>query len=225
MSLTLYVHPASITSRPVRLFVAEKKLPVEECVVDIVTGEHYKDEYTAVNPNRQVPALQDGAFVLTECSAILKYLATRFDAPEYPRNLEARAKVDEAMDWFKNQLYRDFCYLLIYPQVLPHHRRATDDQQAGTIAWGRERAQFWFDVLDRHMLDTHDFVANNRLSIADYLGASIVAAGEMIRCELEPWPNVRRWLARMKSLPSWPRISDAICSYAAQLGGKTFVSL
>ncbi len=225
MSLTLYVHPASITSRPVRLFVAEKQLPVVERLVDIITGEHYKDEYTAINPNRQVPALQDGSFVLTECSAILKYLAARFEAPEYPRALEARAKVDEAMDWFKNQLYRDFCYLLIYPQVLPHHRRASEEQQAGTIEFGRERAQFWFDVLDRHILGANDFVANNKLSIADYLGASIVAAGEMIRCDLQPWPNVRRWLARMKALGSWPRISDAICSYAAQLNGRTFVAL
>lgn len=208
-----------------RLFVAEKKLPVEEHLVDIITGEHYKDEYTAINPNRQVPALQDGAFVLTESSAILKYLAARFETPEYPRVLEARAKVDEAMDWFKNQLYRDFCYLMIYPQVLPHHRRPTEDQQAGTIEFGRERARFWFDVLDRHMLGGNDFVANNKLSIADYLGASIVAAGEMIRCDLAAWPKVQRWLARMKSFEAWPRISETICSYAAQLNGTKFVTL
>lgn len=225
MSLTLYVHPASITSRPVRLFVAEKQLPVTECLVDIITGEHYKDEYTAINPNRQVPALQDGAFVLTESSAILKYLAARFETPEYPRVLEARAKVDEAMDWFQTQLYRDFCYQLIYPQVLPHHKRPTAAHQDATIATARDKSRFWFDVLDRHILGGNDFVANNTVSIADYLGASIVAAGEMIRCDLQPWPNVRRWITRMKSLGSWPRISDAICSYAAQLNGKKFVAL
>ncbi len=208
-----------------RLFIAEKQLPVEEQLVDIITGEHYKDEYTAINPNRQVPALQDGAFVLTESSAILKYLAARFEAIEYPRELEERAKVDEAMDWFQTQLYRDFCYLLVYPQVLPHHRRATPEQQEGTLAWARERSIFWFDVLERHILGGKSFVANNRPSIADYLGGSIVAAGELIHCELEPWPNVRRWLARIKSLKTWPRISDAICSYAAQLQGTTFVSL
>ncbi|MDQ3369791.1 MAG: glutathione S-transferase family protein [Myxococcota bacterium] len=225
MALTLYMHPASITSRPVRLFIAEKRIDVVERVIDIVTGEHYKDEYLAINPNRQVPTLEDGAFRLTECSTILKYLAARFDAPEYPRALEARAKVDEAMDWFNCQLYRDFAYEFIYPQVFPHLRRPTETDQHLTIMRGKEKASFWFEVLERHLLGPRDFVANNQLSIADYLGGCIVAAGDMIGCTLEAYPNVRRWMGRIKGLESWPRVSDVMCRFAEQLQGTKFVTL
>ena len=42
-----------------------------------------------------VPMLEDGEFRLTESSAILKYLASRFELPEYPTELKARARVDE----------------------------------------------------------------------------------------------------------------------------------
>lgn len=223
--IKLYIYPASITSRPVRLFVAEKGLPVTEHVVDIVTGEHYKDEYTSINPSRMVPVLEDGAFRLTESSAILKYLAARFETPEYPRVLELRAKVDEAMDWFNTQLYRDFVYDLIYPQILPHHRRPAADHQQGTIEWGRERAQFWFEILDQHLLGSNDFVANNQLSIADYFGATMVAAGEMIGCRFEAYPNVTRWLRNVKRLAHWDRTNEELCRFAAQLQGTRFITL
>jgi len=69
--MKLYMHPVSTASRPVRLFIAEKNIPVTEQVVDLMTGEHYKDEYTALNPSRMVPMLEDGDLKLTESSAIL----------------------------------------------------------------------------------------------------------------------------------------------------------
>ena len=101
MTMKLYMHPVSNASRPVLLFIAEQKIPVETQVVDLMKGEHYSDWYTAINPSRQVPTLDDDGFILTECSAILKYLASKIDSPTYPtKDLKKRAKVDEMMDWF-----------------------------------------------------------------------------------------------------------------------------
>ena len=54
--------------------------------------------FSAINPNQAVPVLQDGEFRLTESSAILKYLADRVGSPSYPRKLQMRARVNEAMD-------------------------------------------------------------------------------------------------------------------------------
>jgi glutathione S-transferase len=38
--MKLYMHPVSMTSRPVRLFIAESGIPMDEQVVDLFTGEH-----------------------------------------------------------------------------------------------------------------------------------------------------------------------------------------
>src|SRR6185295_14747191 len=65
MPMKLYMHPVSMTSRPVRLFIAENGIKVDEQVVDLMTGEHYKEPFVAVNPNRMVPVLEDGDFRLT----------------------------------------------------------------------------------------------------------------------------------------------------------------
>jgi glutathione S-transferase len=217
MTMTLYMHPASTASRPVSLFIAEKRLPVTAQLVDLMKGEHHGNAFTAINPSRLVPVLEDGKFRLTESSAILKYLAARFDAPEYPKDLQQRAKVDEAMDWFNTQFYRDFGYGLLYPQVFPHHKRPTDEQQQGTIAWGMAKAKGWLEVLDRNLLGENDYVANNRISIADYFGACLITAGEMIGCTFEGYPSVQRWLGRMKGLPSWPKVNEVLYGFAASL--------
>ena len=49
--MKLYMHPVSMTCRPVRLFIAESKIPVEEVFVDLMTGAHLQPPYSGVNPN------------------------------------------------------------------------------------------------------------------------------------------------------------------------------
>ena len=102
--MKLYMHPVSMTSRPVRLFIAEHNIPVEEVTVDLMKGDHYKPPFTTINPNRQVPVLEDEGFRLTESSAILKYLADKVNSPAYPKDLKQRAKVNEMMDWLNTNL-------------------------------------------------------------------------------------------------------------------------
>ena len=222
MAMTLYMNPVSTACRPVSLLIAEKKLPVTEQFVDLMKGEQRGAAFTAINPCCLVPVLEDGDFRIAESSAILKYLASRFEAPEYPKDVKQRAKVDEAMDWFNTQFYRDFGYGLLYPQLFPHHKRPTDDQQQGTIEWGRNKAKVWLEILDQHMLGKGDYVANNRISIADYFGACLVTAGELIGCTFDGYPNIQRWLARMKMFPSWPKVNEVMYGFAASLREMKF---
>ena len=83
---------------------------------------------------------------LTESSAIIKYLADKVGSPAYPKDLKARARVHEIMDWFNSNCYKDIAYGLAYPQLFPHHKRPGDAVQEGTLAWGKERAQAWLVI-------------------------------------------------------------------------------
>jgi glutathione S-transferase len=73
--MKLHFHPVSTASRPVLLFCAEAGIKYDPVVIDIMTGEHTKDPFTKLNPSGLIPVLEDGDFVLSESSAILKYLA------------------------------------------------------------------------------------------------------------------------------------------------------
>ena len=225
MALKLYMHPVSTVSRPVRLFIAEKKLPVTEQVVDLMTGEHHQPAYVAINPSTAVPALEDGDFRMTESSAILKYLAAKFDAPEYPKDLKERAKVDSVMDWFNTGFYKDFGYGMLYPQIFPFMKRADDTVQAGTLAWGKEKALSWLKVLDEGLIGPRNgYLCGDDITIADYLGSMMVLGGEAIQCRFEAYPNICRWLGNMKKLKAWPQVNEAFYKYVVDPNkGKEFV--
>ncbi len=224
--MKLYMHPVSMTSRPVRLFVAENKIPLEEQMVDLMTGEHYQEPFTAVNPNRLVPVLEDGDFRLTESSAILKYLADKFDLPSYPKDLKQRAKVNEMMDWFNTNFYRDFGYGMVYPQIFPHHKRPSAEAQEATIQWGMDRAKGWLTVLNDHWIGPRNaYLCGDQITIADYFGIGLLTLGEIIRCDFSPYPNVQRWVANMKRLPSWPAVNQVFDGFAASVKDQPFKAI
>jgi glutathione S-transferase len=224
--MKLYMHPVSMVSRPVRLFIAENKLPVEEQVVDIMTGEHYGEAFTTLNPSRQVPVLEDGDFRMTEASAILKYLADKFNLPSYPKDLQKRAKVNEMMDWINSGFYRDYGYGMVYPQLFPHHKRPSDEAQKATIAWGKERSANWLSVLDKHYIGPNNaYLCGNDISVADYFAIGIVTSGELIKCDFTPYPNVQRWIANMKKLPNWEKINEVFYGFAGSVKDQSFTAL
>ena len=39
-------------------------------------------------------------------------------------------------------------------------------------------------------------------------GADIVTLGELIGCDVAPYPNVKRWLANVKKLKSWDSVNE-----------------
>jgi glutathione S-transferase len=224
--MKLYCHPASTTSRPVMLFAAENQVPLELQVVDLFTGEHMQPPYEAINANRLVPVLEDGDFRLTESSAILKYLADKIESPLYPKDLRARARVNERMDWVNTQLCRDFAYGMVYPQIFSFHKRRSDEAQSAQLQWGRERAQGWLKVLDESILGTANaYVCGDRMTIADYFASAFVSLADTIGSDLSAYPNVQAWLGRMKALPHWARVNEAIDGYAASLKGQPMVAV
>lgn len=82
-------------------------------------------------PHLSVFPLEHGSFRLTECSAILKYLADKAGAAQYPKDLQARARVNERMDWVNTQLARELCYGVVYPQIFDFAQEPTGRSWTG----------------------------------------------------------------------------------------------
>src|SRR5262249_42924976 len=131
--MKLYVDPVSTTCRPLLLLMAESGTPYELVFVDLFNGEHMKPDYAAINPNRAVPALQDEDFLLTESSAILKYIADKIGSPTYPKDPKKRAKINSMMDWLNTGFYRDFGYGFVYQQIFPHMKHADETIQKAMV--------------------------------------------------------------------------------------------
>jgi glutathione S-transferase len=224
--MKLYYHPASTASRPVLLFAAESGIDLDLKLVDIFKGEHLQPAYRALNSNALVPMLEDGDFRLTESSAIMKYLADKIDSPLYPKGLQQRARVNERMDWFNTQVSRDYCFGLVFAQLLPHHKRRSDEAQAGTVQWGQERSKVWLQVLNDHILGPgHNYVCGDAITIADHFGAGLLTLGEVIGCDFTAYPYVQGWLARIKALKSWKSVNAVLDGITAAHKGEVFVTV
>jgi maleylpyruvate isomerase len=83
----------------VRWALAIKGIPFQSVIVDILRGEHQKDEHSAKNPLTHVPALFLDQRWLAESVAIFEYLEeTRPEPALYPKDPWARARVRQVVE-------------------------------------------------------------------------------------------------------------------------------
>ncbi len=226
MTAKLYILEVSNTSRPIRVLIAEYKLPIEEVALDFYKGEHASEPYISLNPNALVPTLDDDGFVLTESSAIMKYLADKYDLPLYPKGLKERAKVNELMDWFNTGFYRDYGYNVVYPQIYPHHKRPDETTHSGTIEWGKANTQKWLKVLNDHWLGKgNKFLTGDQMTIADLFGYALLTCGMVTRDEFKGFPNIQRWIKEVEKLPSWQKVNAALAGFRDYVKDQPFVNV
>lgn len=211
----LYAEPAATTCRPVLLFLADAKMPIEVVHVDLFQGGHRSPDFTRLNPNQAVPVLDDDGFLLNECSAILKYLADKVGSPAYPADLQARARVNATMDWFNTGLMRTLCYGLVYCRILPEYT-LPEPALSQYIAFSQPRAEKNLTVLDG-MIGSNRYVCGNDITLADYLGVAMITLAELVDFDFSRWPNITRWLATMKARPTFDEVHCAFYGWLSAL--------
>ena len=127
-------------------------------------------EFLALNPCAMVPVIQDGDFTLWESNSIIRYLASRYDGSHlYPAEPQARARVDQWIDWQASELNRSWSYafLSLVRQSPEHQDNAA--LSAGCRDWARNMA-----ILDRQLEKTGAYVSGAEFSLADIpIGLSV----------------------------------------------------
>ncbi len=88
--------------------LTEKKLPFEVQTVALHEGAQRSPAYVATSLTARVPTLVDGAFTLSESSAIVEYLDEKWPPPTHaallPHDLEPRARARQIMAWVRSDL-------------------------------------------------------------------------------------------------------------------------
>ncbi|MEN4752400.1 MULTISPECIES: glutathione S-transferase [Pseudomonas] len=145
-------------------------------------------EFLALNPNAMVPVIQDDGFTLWESNAIIRYLATRYEAwGLYPTEARIRARIDQWTDWQASDLNRSWSYAFM---SLVRYSPAHQDPAAlaaGCADWARH-----MQILERQLASTGAYVAGDRFSLADIpIGLS-----------------VNRWFETPMEHPELPAVRD-----------------
>ncbi|MCE9579143.1 MAG: glutathione S-transferase family protein [Deltaproteobacteria bacterium] len=201
--MKLYFHPMSGSSRRVLLVAAHLEIPLERIVVDLPSGEHRGGAHVARNPNARVPVLEDGGFVLWESRAIMQYLAEQTPGQTlYPTDACGRADVNRWLFWCAAHMSLANTILVVENFVKPLSGRGPADPSE--VARGETLFAQHAPVLDAQLAGGR-WIAQDRLTLADFSIAASFALAGPARIPLARYPNIQGWLARVQETEAWRR--------------------
>jgi glutathione S-transferase len=181
--------------RKVLLLVHELDAPVQEHRVDMASSDAM-DEYRRLNPNAKFPCLRDDMLVLFESNAILGHLARRLGAPHWAGG----DAIDVAL--VQQWLFWELAHWAPMTSGLTNARMGflpLDPRPEAELVLGFDRVA---RVLDGALAKS-PYVVGDAISIADLALAADLGFADEARLPVSEHPALSRWLASIRSRPSW----------------------
>ena len=196
---------ATPNGQKIHIMLEECGLPYRVHWIDIDKGEQFAPAFLAISPNNKIPAIVDDdgpggrPISMFESGAILLYLATKTGRflPEEP---EAHWDTLRWLFWqvggfgpMLGQVHHFNAYAPMRPDgpvVLPYAQERYTNE-----------AKRLYGVLDRQLAD-HDYVAADQYTIADMAIFPWCRLHGRQRVDLEAFPNVKAWFARVAARPA-----------------------
>lgn len=167
-------------------------------------------DFLAINPQAQVPAMQDGDLVLTESLAIALYLARKYGGDLGPRDL---AEEGQAMQWALVGATAVETPALDIGYTYMQGTSGTPESQA-LIAERLATLARPFSRIDGH-LQGRDWLMGGRFTVADICLAECVRYCMMQPGAYDPYPALKAWLARCHARPAFQKMWAARNAEAA----------
>lgn len=190
-AITLHHFPLSGHSHRAQLMLSLLGLTPEIHFVDLANGAHKTAEYLAINPFGQVPALDDNGTIVSDSTAILVYLAKKYDATGQwlPADAEAAAQVQQWLSVASGQIASGPARARLITVF------GADFDPKDTLT----RAHAILQIIEQH-LSGRDFLVTDHATIADVSAYSYIAHAPEGNVSLETYSNIRNWLARIEGL-------------------------
>ena len=205
--LTLYDFMGSGNGYKVRLLLAQLGTQYKLVERDILKGETRTPEFLAKNPNGRIPTLQlDDGTHLAESDAIIWYLAE--GTALAPQSRLARA---QTLQWMFFEQYSHEPYIAV-ARFWKHYLPKLTPLQEMDLPGRMEKGYAALGVMEQH-LARRPFFVDDRFGLADIaLYAYTHVAGEG-GFNLDNFPQVNAWLARVAAEPGHVTISHKIGSH------------
>lgn len=161
----------------------------EAVFVDLPAGAHKTAEFLAMNPNGQVPVLEDGDVVVSDSNAILVYLARKYAPDWMPTDAEGEASVQRWLTLAAGEIAFGSCAA----RLITVFGAPLDQDFAATVA---AKAM---QKLEQG-LEGREWLVGTQPTIADVAAYSYTAHAPEGNVSLDPYPNIRAWITRFVAL-------------------------
>jgi glutathione S-transferase len=183
----------------------ELGLPFQRVDAGLQFGRVNDPDYRELNPNGQVPCLEDGAFVLWESNAILRYLAMQYGPSSslYPSEPKLRASVDRWLDWSLSTLAP-----AERPVFMTLVRTPPEDRDMIALAANLKTLVARWKIVDAH-LQGRFHMEGDRFTIADIvLGAFAKRWFGVEGIDRPAMPSLQRWYQRLTQRAPFKKYID-----------------
>lgn len=192
--MKLYYFPGTCSLAP-HIVAREAGLQIDLEKVDITASPRRTEsgaDYSDINPNGYVPALQlDNGALLTEVAAIVQYLADLAPDSQLAPATDTRERYDLQawLTFVSSELHKMFSPWLFSPDFGEEPKRIA-----------RHKISERLGFLNRH-LQSVDFLAGGRFSVADAYAFTIVGWAKLFDMDLSPYPHLERWMEHIAARP------------------------
>jgi glutathione S-transferase len=195
MMLKFYYSRLSINARRVWVTLLEKQLEFEPILLKL-NGDQFQPDFLKLNPFHHIPVLVDGDLRIFESLAILDYLEAKFPDPAFmPVDAENIAKTRMIELVTVNELPP--ISIVLMKQML---EVAVEEQKIKQARQSMATVLQYFE--DSLEADQAYFIAS-KLTYADIVAGTAVAAIPRLGISLEPYPKVTQWLENLNQRSSW----------------------
>ena len=209
MVMTLYDAAWAPSPRRVRIYLAEKGIPVERVAIDLRKDEQRSEAFLKVNPRGTVPALmlEDGA-VIAESVSICRYFEALYpEPPLFGRNPLEIARVDAWTRRIESDGYDAVASVFRNSAPGLADRGLSGNwppvpQIPALVERGRLMWECFLDALDANLRDA-EWIAGDSYSFADIMGLVTIDFARFAKLAgAEERPAVLRWHAAASARPS-----------------------
>ena len=188
--MKLYYSPGACSLSP-HIALLEAGLPYDLVKVDLRAKKlENGDDYLAINPKGQVPALAlDSGELVTEGPVIVQMIADKGGNGLAPaRDSDERYKLLEWLNFITTELHKNFGPM--FSPVL------ADDAKA----FFKDRVMGKFKYLET-ALAGHDYVMGKQFTVADAYLFTMLAWADRLKFDLSGMPNLVAYKARVGARP------------------------
>jgi len=198
--IRLYDYELSGNCYKLRLLLHWLGLGYERIPVDFHPGRAHKSEWFVqnINPQGQLPVLDDNGFVLRDAQACLVYLASAYDMGGYwyPDDAPTRGRIQL---WLA--MADDLTRSISAARLHYSFGHAADLAQCDRTAHASLR--LLDDSLAENQYNGQRWLAAGAPSIADIACFPYAALAGEARIDLRPYPAVQAWIADLRHHPGF----------------------
>lgn len=200
--MKLYLFPSSSRVLGIVALKEHLRLDCQLEAINLGAGDQTQARYVALNPNRKMPTLVDGSFVLWESNAILFYLAAKHpQSGLWPSELVRQADVLRWLAWESAHWDAESCGMVAYEKTSKGVLSLGPPDPA-FIARGEQNFLRFAAVLNASLIGK-TWVTGENLTIADFSIGGLVPAAERLELPIDRFPEILRWYKGLAALPAW----------------------